>query len=588
MSLKKVGNRSPRSVDGIDSATPPVEGIPGTGKSALFYQDSSRLPTVSHGDGIFIYDEEGKQYLDGCSGAVSANLGHRHPRMLRAATEQLDRIAFTYRTQFENRPANELADLLTRLSPPELSRVFFVNSGSEAVEAAMKLARQFWWASGQNGKTEIISRRPSYHGATLGALSATGYAPLNIPFRPMMIHFPKVAAAFCYHCPLKLEYPSCGIACAEELDEQIRLIGAENIAAFVTEPIGGSATGAAVPPDRYFAYVEQICHEHQILLIIDDVMTGCGRTGTFYGYEHWDITPDIVCCSKGLSAGYAPIGAIIASDSVVEPVLERGGFMHGHTYSGNPLSCAITLEAVRTILDDGLVENAREVGTYLHTQLHGLKDRYAVVGDVRGRGLMAGLEFVRSRAQRTPFPASWFVALEATEIARERGLLIYPRRSLSGLNGDHVLVAPPLIIDRAGVDELIDRLDATLSDLTGMLAVHLRDEVYDDTTVQRFQQSEEVPEYARGIIEQDEPVVAADANVTGAMSHDILDLEGTIERVPGEPGEGVQGGEGGEGGESGESGDGGDGGQGRAGGQGGNGSHGGNGGETPGRGKEGR
>jgi adenosylmethionine-8-amino-7-oxononanoate aminotransferase len=524
VSLKKVGHRSPRVVEGLNGLAAGPEGIPGTGKSALFYQDSSRLPTVSHGDGIYIYDTEGKRYLDGCSGAVSANLGHGNERMLRAATAQLQKIAFTYRKQFENEPANELADLLARLSPPELNRVFFVNSGSEAVEASIMLARLYWWATGQTGKSEIIARRPSFHGATLGALAATDYAPLNIPFRPLMVHFPKVAAAFCYHCPLLLEYPECGIACAQELERQIRVIGAENIAAFITEPIGGSSTGAAVPPDEYFPMIERICHDHEILLIIDDVMTGCGRTGTFYGYEHWDITPDIVCSSKGLSAGYTPIGAIIASDAVVEPVLEKGGFMHGHTYSGNPLSCAITLEAIRTILDEHLVENARECGTYLHEQLHRLKNRFAVIGDLRGRGLMAGLEFVRDRVQRTPFPANWYVSYEATEIAREHGLLVYPRRSLNGLTGDHILIAPPLIVTHQGIDELINLLDRTLVDLTVLLAAHVSGEPVPDRTVKRFHQSEAVPEYARGILDKVETYPTGEANVTGAMSTNFVDL----------------------------------------------------------------
>ncbi len=521
VSISKVGHRSPRRAD-VPAAPPAATGgIPGHEKSVLFYQDSSRLPVVSHGEGIHIWDDEGNRYLDGCSGAVSANLGHGNRRIAEAARRQLARIAFTYRTQFENPPANELADLLARLSPPELDRVFFVNSGSEAVESAIKLARQFWWAVGQTGKSEIISRRPSYHGATLGALAATDYSPLNKPFRPLTVHFPKVAAAFCYRCPLAKEYPACDLACARELETQIRVIGAENIAAFIVEPIGGSSTGAAVPPEEYFPLVERICHDNEILLIVDDVMTGCGRTGTFFGYEHWDITPDIVATSKGLSGGYTPIGAIIASESVVEPVLSAGGFMHGHTYAGNPLSCAITLEVVRELLERGLVENARETGTYLHERLHELRRDFPVVGDVRGRGLMAGIEFVRDRARREPFPPDWFVALEATEIARRHGLLIYPRRSVNGLGGDHVLVAPPLIIDRAEVDELVSLLRATLSDLTVLLERHLVTEAeVPARTFRRYEQSEAVPEYARGRLDEVEPI--ADANVTGGMTQNGL------------------------------------------------------------------
>jgi adenosylmethionine-8-amino-7-oxononanoate aminotransferase len=515
--LEKVGHRSPRAADNAFIDNGESIGIPGSDRPVLFYQQRHNLPVVSHGEGIYLFDTNGKRYLDGCSGAVSANLGHGNKRVIDAAIKQLEQVAFAYRLQFENQPANELADLLVRLSPPELNRVFFVNSGSEAVEAAIKLARQFWWATGHQGKSRIISRQPSYHGATLGALSCTGYSPLNIPFQAMTMHSPRVSAPFCYHCPLGKTYPECEMACAWELERAIATYGPDNIAAFIAEPIGGSTTGAAVPPEEYFPIIEKICHDHDILLILDDVMVGCGRTGTFFGYEHWDITPDIVASSKGLSAGYTPLGAIVASDAVVDPVLERGGFMHGHTYAGNPLSAAIALEAVRTILDEDLLENARDVGTYMHERLHELKDRYPVIGDVRGRGLFAGVEFIRGRAEREPFPVKWAVAYEATEIARAHGLLLYPRRSLFGLSGDHVLIAPPLIIDRKGVDEMIGLFDLTLQELTALVERFLRAEAaeLDDRTVQRFHQAEDLPDYAIGDLSEVEP--AADANVTASM-----------------------------------------------------------------------
>jgi adenosylmethionine-8-amino-7-oxononanoate aminotransferase len=533
VSIKKVGHRSPRVIDGGFCLVEGPGGIPGSGTSPLFYQDWNRLPTVSHGKGVYLYDTEGREYLDGCSGAIAANLGHGHERLVEAATEQMRKVAFAYRQQFENQPANELAELLVQLSPPELNRVFFVNSGSEAVESAIKLARQHWWGIGKQGKSTILSRRPCYHGSTLGALATTDYAPLNTPFRPLTINAPKVAAAFCYHCPLGKEYPTCGIDCAWDLDRTIQVYGAENIAAFVTESIGGASTGAAVPPDEYFPLVERICNENEILLIIDDVMAGCGRTGTFYGYEHWDITPDIVAVSKGLSGGYTPIGAIIASDTIVDPVLENGGFRHGHTYAGNPLSAAIALEATKMIIDEGYLENARLVGTYLHEQLHGLKERHAVIGDVRGRGLLAAVELVRDRQARDPFPANWFVGLEVAEIARSEGVLIYPRRPIYGLYGDHFLVAPPLIVTREEVDELIRRLDRTLEKLSNILAEHVAEEVpvaVDDGTVPRYEQSDEVPEYARGDLSEVDR--AEDANVTAAMepsAWDSDDLTGPIE-----------------------------------------------------------
>lgn len=517
MSLDKVGQRSTPKYEPTAFIEGEGHGIPGAEKPFLFYQDRRRLPTVDHGRGIYVYDTDGKEYLDGCSGAVSANLGHGNQRVLKAAVDQLGKIAFAYRQQFESEPANDLAELLAQLSPPELSRVFFVNSGSEAVEAAIKLARQFWWVTGHRGKSTVISTRPSYHGATLGALATTDYSPLNKPFRGMTMYSPKVSAPFCYHCPLGKEYPVCGISCALDLQREIEVHGPGNIAAFIVEPIGGSTTGGAVPPDEYFPVVEQICHEHNLLLIIDDVMMGCGRTGTFFGFEHWDITPDIVATSKGLSSGYTPMGAILASPTVVEPVLESGGFLHGHTYAGNPLSAAISLAAVREILERNLVENACTVGTYLHERLHELKEKYESIGDIRGRGLLAGMEFIQNRETREPFPANWFVALECTELARERGLLVYPRRSINGLWGDHILIAPPLIIDRAGIDELIERLDQTLDGLQNLLTAYIQapSAEYEDETVQRFEQSDEIPAYARGDV-SDAPAIH-DANVTAAM-----------------------------------------------------------------------
>ncbi len=295
------------------------------------------------------------------------------------------------------------------------------------------------------------------------------------------------------------------------------MYGEDNIAAFIAEPIGGSTTGAAVPPDEYFPIIERICHENNVLLLIDDVMAGCGRTGTFYGYAHWDITPDVVATSKGLSGGYSPIGAIITADYLVEPVLETSGFMHGHTFAGNPLSAAVAREAIRIILDEKLVERSGEYGVYMHERLHELKAKYPIIGDVRGRGLFAGVEFVRDRDNRTPFPAYWYVALEATEIARDNSLLIYPRRSLYGLTGDHVLIAPPLTIEREEIDILIERFDRTLEKLSDLLHQYLMEEAkqHENGTIERFRVANNLPGYAVGEIDKIEP--DEDANVTGTM-----------------------------------------------------------------------
>lgn len=485
MSLRKVGAQLAPGDDPLDQTEAP---LPDRRHIALFYQTGQQLPTVDHAKGLYLWDTEGNRYLDGCSGAFAATLGHGDEAVIARARAQLDKVAFAYRTQFLNEPASELANLLAALSPPELNRVFLVNSGSEGVETAIKLARQYWWATGNRGKHFVIARRPSYHGATLGALSCSDYAPLNIPFRSLLLPFQKVSAPYCYHCPLDKEYPSCNVACAHELERLIHVLDPANVAAFIAEPIGGASTGAAVPPDEYFPIIERICHENDVLLIIDDVLTGCGRTGRFYGFQHWNVVPDIVVLSKGLSGGYTPIGAVLAGDDVVRPVVDSGGFQHGHTYAGNPLSAAIAAEVVRQTIERGLIQNAAEMGVHLHKRLHDLKAKYAIIGDVRGRGLLAGIEFVCDRREREPFPSQWYVALAATDIARSRGLLIYPRRSLSGLVGDHVLIAPPLIVDRAGIDEIIGIFDATLGDLTRQLKSFIDEKaaVDDDRTFKRY------------------------------------------------------------------------------------------------------
>ena len=433
-------------------------------KSHLFYQIAAGSPTAERAERIYIWDTAGKKYLDACGGAFCANIGHGDKRILSAALHQMEKISFAYRTQFENAPAHELADLLISSSPDYLQQVFLVHSGSEAVETCIKLARQHWFAKGQVKKSKIISRRPSYHGATLGALALTSYGPLNAPFEPMVVKSPKVSAPFCYRCPLQKSYPSCDVACANELEQVIEETGAENIAAFITEPIGGASTGGAVPPDEWFPAIEKICRKHDILLIVDEVLTGCGRTGRFYAFEHWGVSPDIVALAKGMAAGYAPVGACLARQEIVDPVLKTGGFMHGHTTAGNPITSAIAVAVLKVVIEDNLVANAQTVGAYLHEQLRSLKDRYSCIGDVRGRGLLAGIEFVKDRETRLPFANSLAVGNKITAMAQKNGLLVYPRRSIFGVEGDHISLAPPLTVTKSDIDEIIALLDKTLAE----------------------------------------------------------------------------------------------------------------------------
>ncbi|WP_136810802.1 aspartate aminotransferase family protein [Desulfosediminicola flagellatus] len=436
----------------------------------LFYQTNSATPMVSRAEGIYIWDEAGKEYIDGCSGAIICNIGHGDERVLATINAQAQSTFFTYRTQFENRPAVELAQKLVDYSASRLDRVFYVSGGSEAVESAVKLCRSYFCSKGEGNRHLVISRTPSYHGSTLGALALTAYAPLEIPYRPMLKSSPKIPAPYCFRCHFQMTYPQCDLACARALETTIREQGPENVAAFIAEPIGGASTGALVPPEEYFAIIRDICDRYGILLILDEVMTGFGRTGTLFAYEHWNLQPDIVALSKGMASGYYPLGAIIAGNNLVESVLSGGGFPHGHTYAGNPMACAVGLTVLERITDDHLVENSAEMGKLLITGLQVLAEKHPIIGQVRGRGLLTALEFVQDRENRTPFPNEHQVSDLVTQKAFTRGLMIYPRKSINGLAGDHVLIAPPLIVTAAQIGEILNRLDDTLTAVTRSLA----------------------------------------------------------------------------------------------------------------------
>jgi len=286
----------------------------------------------------------------------------------------------------------------------------------------------------------------------------------------MMRTTPKIPAPYCYRCHYKCSYPECNVACARELENAILAQGVENVAGFIAEPIGGASTGALVPPEEYFGIIREICDRYKILLIFDEVMTGFGRTGKLFAYEHWGIEPDIVALSKGMASGYYPLGAVMVGNGIVETVLAGGGFPHGHTYAGNPMACAVGLAVLDRILDDRLIDNAATMGQRLLTGLNTLAEKYPIIGNVRGRGLLTALEFVQDRNTRAPFPNATKMFERVTSEAFNRGLIIYPRRSINGLAGDHVLIAPPLIVTAAQIDEIIELLDDTLASVTRGLA----------------------------------------------------------------------------------------------------------------------
>ncbi len=421
-------------------------------------------PWVARGEGVFLYDTTGRRYLDGCSGAVTAAIGHGVPEILEAMERQARQVAFSYRLQFTNAAAEELAEAIAALTPGDVDWAFFVDSGSEAVETAQKIAVQYWRECGRPTKTVVLARSLSYHGITLGALSMSGHRSRRQNFESLLSAHSIVDPPYCYRCPTGVSYPSCGLACADDLERHIVRLGSDNIAAFAVEPVIGAAGGAIVPPSGYFRRVREICDRHDVLLIADEVMTGMGRTGRTFAIDHWGVVPDLITVGKGLSAGYTPLAAALACDKVVQAIRRGSGIiMSGHTYSANPLSCAVGLAVTRYVQEHGLIERAASVGSELGDRLRSLREAHGLVGDVRGVGLLWGLELVADEAGN-PFPPHAAVAVRLVAEAKRRGLLIYPALTgASGRPGDAVLVAPPLTISPEELDLLLSLLDDALS-----------------------------------------------------------------------------------------------------------------------------
>jgi len=430
--------------------------------SALFYQSRLRRPLFDHAEGIYCWDRSGKRYIDGSSGAMVSNIGHANPRVIEAMQAQMRKGAFAYRLHFENEAAEALARRVAGKTPAGLNKVFFVSGGSEAVESCVKLARQWAYVTGQASRYKLISCFPSYHGATLGALSLTGYRPLSDPFLPMMVAMPKIPAPTCYldHDDLTMEER--GLRAAERLRDTIIAEGPDSVLGFIMEPVGGASTGALVAPDSYYSRIREICDEFGLLLILDEVMTGAGRTGPFLAASHWQLRPDLVALSKGFAAGYAPLGAMVADERLVDPVLDAGGFQHGFTSAGNPLACAAGLAVLDELDAQDLYGNCRRVGSLLKERLTGLMQRFPWIGDVRGKGLLLAFELVADRTTMAPLPRDLNAHLRLVEHAFERGLIIYSRRTRGGTEGDHFMVCPPLIINESQCDELLELLDQSL------------------------------------------------------------------------------------------------------------------------------
>jgi adenosylmethionine-8-amino-7-oxononanoate aminotransferase len=428
-------------------------------------------PVIDYGKGIHLFDMDGKKYLDAASGAVTANIGHGVSEIIEAMNEQAKKVSFVYRSQFTSEAAEDLAEKISGMLKGNLNWCFFVNSGSEATETAMKMAIQYWQEKGVQTKTKVLSRWVSYHGITLGALSMSGHTGRRARFVPLLEDFPVINPPYCYRCPYNLEAPNCGYLCAHELETAIKRIGPEQIAAFIAEPVIGAAGGAIAPPKDYYKVIKRICEEHDILFIADEVMTGCGRTGTMLACEQWGITPDIVALGKGMGAGYAPIAAAIATEKVIEPILAGTKLvMSGHTLSANPQACAAALAVLQYLEQNNIIQEVESKGVFLQDQLEKLKALFPFIGDVRGKGLLLGIEFVQDVDSKTPFPRNAKITQRIVELAKEKGLLVYPAGAgIDGINGDSIIISPPLTITKLEMEELVHLLKETFGDFLNQL-----------------------------------------------------------------------------------------------------------------------
>jgi len=418
-------------------------------------------PIATSGHGIFIVDQTGKDYIDASGGAAVSCLGHAHRDVLAAMRAQLDRLEYAHTSFFTSQAAEELADDLIAHAPKGIGHVFYVSGGSEAVEAALKLARQYFVERSEPQRRYLIARRQSYHGITLGALAVSGREFQRRHFEPLLIETHHVSPVYEYRDKRAGEAAEAyGERLANELEAKVDELGGENVIAFIAETVVGATLGAVPPVDGYFKRVREICDRHGILLILDEVMCGMGRTGTLHACEQDGISPDIMAIAKGLGGGYMPIGAMLMSDKIFNTIADgSGAFQHSHTYTGHPLACAAALAVQRVIRRDNLLENVSKQGAHLARRLQERFGNHPFVGDVRGRGLFQGIELVADRGTKEPFDPQRKLNARIKSEAMARGLMVYPMGGTAdGKRGDHVLLAPPFIIDETAVDLIVDRL----------------------------------------------------------------------------------------------------------------------------------
>ncbi len=424
------------------------------------------FPRAVRGEGALIWDDRGRRFIDAAGGAIVVNVGHGVREIAEAIAEQARRLAYVHATELSTEPVERLAVELGRRAPVDDARLFLVSGGSEATETAIKLARQYHVARGERGRFKVIARRPSFHGSSLGALSISARPTLRAGFEPLLLPMPFVPAPYPYRCGLPGCGAACSLECAQALETAIHAEGPETVAAFIAEPVIGASAGAVVPPPEYYRIVRETCDRHGVLFIADEVMTGIGRTGRWFGLDHWPgVRADIVTTGKGVTSGYVPGGAVLVSGRVADTVQAAGGFHHGFTYSHHPVVAAAGLAVLRYLERHDLVARAARTGEHLLARLRGLGDLPAV-GDVRGIGLMAAVEIVRDRGTREPYPRDARMAQTIQAEALRRGALVYASGGQADGWGDLVMLGPPLTIAHDQVDEAVAILGDAIAAVT--------------------------------------------------------------------------------------------------------------------------
>ena len=428
------------------------------------------LPTAVAGDGIYLIDSEGNRYLDACGGAAVSCLGHTPKKVIDRACQQLRTMAFAHTGFFTSEPAEQLADVLVNQAPDGIDHVYFVSGGSEAMEAALKLARQYFLEIGEPDRTHIIGRRQSYHGNTLGALGSGGNQWRRRQFEPLLpTHMSHISPCHYYRWANPGETPEAyGLRVANELEQEILRIGEGRVAAFVAEPVVGATMGAVPAVDGYYKRIREICDQYGVLLILDEVMCGMGRTGHLYACDHDQVKPDMLCIAKGLGAGIQPIGAMLCQHFIYQAIVDGSGFFqHGHTYMGHPTACAAGLAVMEELTAPGMMEHVQAMGSLLQSSLNASLGSHPWVGDIRGRGLFVGIELVGDRETKAPLDPALKTASQIKKVAMSHGLMCYPMSgTIDGQLGDHILLAPPFIIEAADVQIMTDRLTRAIGDVS--------------------------------------------------------------------------------------------------------------------------